>query len=52
MQEPDGSVRTSLRIVLWKDWKNCKIRVKELHYYIAISISLTNKVIVAKDSVE
>jgi RNA-directed DNA polymerase len=31
MQELDECVRTRLRMGLWKEWKNCKTRVKHLH---------------------
>jgi RNA-directed DNA polymerase len=31
MQELDECVRTRLRMGLWKEWKNCKTRVKQLH---------------------
>jgi RNA-directed DNA polymerase len=32
MQELDECVRTRLRMGLWKEWKNCKTRVKHLQY--------------------
>jgi RNA-directed DNA polymerase len=32
MQELDECVRTRLRMGLWKEWKNCKTRVKHLLY--------------------
>jgi len=31
MQELDECVRSRLRMGLWKEWKNCKTRVKHLH---------------------
>ena len=32
MQELDECVRSRLRMGLWKEWKNCKTRVKQLQY--------------------
>ena len=32
MQELDECVRSRLRMGLWKEWKKCKTRVKQLQY--------------------